>query len=71
MFRTNLPPLCPFWMRTETDFPARPVIMAKLLFRKSTREAFPLSCAFRATARLSQGLWFPPYKLGNSASLHD
>jgi hypothetical protein len=45
--------------------------MAKLLFRKSTRETFPLSCAFRASARLSQGLWSPPYKLGNSARLHD
>jgi hypothetical protein len=45
--------------------------MAKLLFRKSIRETFPLSCAFRATARLSQGFWFPPYTLGNSARLHD
>jgi hypothetical protein len=45
--------------------------MAKRLFRKSTWETFPLSCAFRASARLSQGFWFPPYKLGNSASLHD
>ena len=35
--------------------------MAKRLFRKSTRESFPLSCAFRATARLSQGFWSPPY----------
>lgn len=45
--------------------------MAKRLFRKSTRETFALSCAFRATARLSQGFWSPPYQLGNSASLHD
>jgi hypothetical protein len=45
--------------------------MAKRLFRKSPWEAFPLTCAFRASARLSQGFWFPPYKLGNSARLHD
>jgi hypothetical protein len=45
--------------------------MAKRLFRKSTWETFPLSCAFRASARLSQGSWTPPYQLGNSASLHD
>lgn len=45
--------------------------MAKRLFRKSKRETFPLACAFRASARLSQGFWFPPYQLGNSASLHD
>ncbi len=45
--------------------------MAKRLFRMSKRETFPLTCAFCATARLSQGIWFPPYQLGNSASLHD
>ncbi len=45
--------------------------MAKRLFRMSTRETFPLTCAFRASARLSPGIWFPPYNLGNSARLHD
>jgi hypothetical protein len=45
--------------------------MAKRLFRKSIWETFPLACAFRASARLSQGIWSPPYLIGNSASLHD
>jgi hypothetical protein len=45
--------------------------MAKRLFRMSSWETFPLSCAFRASARLSQGFWLPPYQLGNTASLHD
>jgi hypothetical protein len=45
--------------------------MAKRLFRKSTWETFLLDCAFRATARLNQETWLPPYLIGNSASLHD
>jgi hypothetical protein len=45
--------------------------MAKRLFRKSIWETFPLACAFRASARLSPGIWLPPYQIGNSASLHD
>ena len=63
MFRMN-PPIPAPSLEGRTNFnrvpkldPCEARALAKRLFRKSTRETFPLTCAFRASARLKLGTW--------------